>query len=94
MRGDSIKGDALRNRTGPNWDFGACIACIPVPTDCLGPLGNGFRFGLSYMYGAIAANAGCFIVMALLTPCWREAWQFSAGLTLAIVAIPFYVANS
>ena len=56
-------------------------------------LGNGFRFGLGYMYGAIAANAGCFIVMALLTPYWRDAWQFSAGLTLAIVAIPFYVAK-
>jgi two-component system, sensor histidine kinase RpfC len=73
--------------------FGERSAAMFFPVYIWVTLGNGFRFGLGYMYGAIAANAGCFIVMALLTPYWRDAWQFSAGLTLAIVAIPFYVAK-
>jgi two-component system sensor histidine kinase RpfC len=73
--------------------FGERSAAMFFPVYLWVTLGNGFRFGIGYMYGAIAANAGCFIVMAVLTPYWREAWQFSAGLALAIIAIPFYVAK-
>ena len=73
--------------------FGERSAAMFFPVYLWVTLGNGFRFGIGYMYGAIAANAGCFVVMAVLTPYWREAWQFSAGLALAIVAIPFYVAK-
>jgi two-component system, sensor histidine kinase RpfC len=73
--------------------FGEKSAAMFFPIYLWVTLGNGFRFGIGYMYGAIAANAGCFVVMAALTPYWRDAWQFSTGLTLAIVAIPFYVAK-
>ncbi len=73
--------------------FGERSAAMFFPVYLWVTLGNGFRFGIGYMYGAIVANAGSFIVMAMLTPYWRDAWQFSLGLALAIVAIPFYVAK-
>ena len=73
--------------------FGERSAAMFFPVYLWVTLGNGFRFGIGYMYGAIAANAGSFIIMAMLTPYWRDAWQFSVGLALAIVVIPFYVAK-
>ena len=73
--------------------FGERSAAMFFPVYLWVTLGNGFRFGIGYMYGAIVANAGSFIIMALLTPYWREAWQFSVGLALAIIVIPFYVAK-
>jgi two-component system sensor histidine kinase RpfC len=56
-------------------------------------LGNGFRYGIPYLYAAIAANFIGFVTMVLVTPYWREAWQFSAGLAAAIIVIPLYVAK-
>jgi len=56
-------------------------------------LGNGFRFGISYMYGSMAANGISFILVALTTPYWRQEWQFAAGLLAAIVAIPIYTSS-
>ncbi len=56
-------------------------------------LGNGFRFGIGYMYASVAANGICFIIMVLTTPYWRQEWQFSAGLFVAIIAIPIYTSS-
>ncbi len=73
--------------------YGGKSAAIFFPVYLWVTLGNGFRFGLNYMYAAMALNCGSFLVMAALTPYWRDAWQFSAGLALAIIAIPFYVSK-
>ncbi len=73
--------------------FGEKSAAIFFPIYLWVTLGNGFRFGLPYMYAAIIANLTGFGVMVAVTPYWQEAWQFAAGLGLAILAIPFYVAK-
>jgi len=56
-------------------------------------LGNGFRFGIAYMYAAMAANIGFFALAALYTPHWRADWAFTAGLALLLVLIPLYVSR-
>jgi two-component system sensor histidine kinase RpfC len=56
-------------------------------------LGNGFRYGLPYLYAAITANLIGFVTMAAMTTYWRDAWQFSAGLAIAIIIIPLYAAK-
>jgi two-component system sensor histidine kinase RpfC len=56
-------------------------------------LGNGFRFGVSYMYFSMIMNVICFLVMVTFTPYWREELQFTAGLLTAIVAIPIYTSS-
>ncbi|MGB0084314.1 MAG: ATP-binding protein [Rhodomicrobiaceae bacterium] len=73
--------------------FGEKSAAIFFPIYIWVTLGNGFRFGLPYMYAAIVANLTGFGAMVAVTPYWQEAWQFAVGLALAIVAIPFYVAK-
>lgn len=73
--------------------IGGISAAIFFPVYLWVTLGNGFRFGLNAMYAAIVVNCGSFLIMASVTPYWRDAWQFTAGLALAIVIIPFYVAK-
>jgi two-component system sensor histidine kinase RpfC len=56
-------------------------------------LGNGFRFGATYLYAAVVANTGSFLVMVAVTPHWQENWRFSLGLAVALVAVPLYTAK-
>jgi two-component system sensor histidine kinase RpfC len=69
----------------------AAVAFFPVYLWVI--LGNGFRFGIGYLHAAIAANLVCFVIMASVTPHWRDAWQFSLGLAIAIVIVPLYAAK-
>src|SRR5262249_17133116 len=73
--------------------YGERSAAIFFPVYIWVILGNGFRFGISYMYASMAANSACFAAMVLTTPYWREEWQFSAGVLVAIIAIPAYTAS-
>ena len=73
--------------------FGERSAAIFFPVYLWVTLGNGFRFGISYMTMAMAANGLAFAAMVTATPYWRSQWQFSAGLLIAIVAIPLYVSS-
>ena len=73
--------------------YGERSAAIFFPVYLWVILGNGFRFGIQFMYLSMAANGISFIIMVLLTPYWRQEWQFSAGLLVAIVAIPIYTSS-
>ena len=53
--------------------------------------GNGFRFGVSYLYIAtLLATAGFAAVMAT-TPVWHDNLTLSAGLLVGLVVLPLYV---
>jgi len=56
-------------------------------------LGNGFRFGIPYMYASMAVNTVFFVLTALYTPDWRADWAFAAGLVLLLIIIPLYVSR-
>jgi two-component system sensor histidine kinase RpfC len=73
--------------------YGERSAAIFFPVYLWVILGNGFRFGINYMYASMAANGICFVIMVLTTPYWRQEWQFSVGLLAAIVAIPVYTSS-
>ncbi|MGO9461118.1 MAG: ATP-binding protein [Rhodomicrobium sp.] len=73
--------------------YGERSAAIFFPVYLWIILGNGFRFGIGYMYASMAANSICFVIMVLTTPYWRQEWQFSAGLFVAIIAIPIYTSS-
>jgi two-component system, sensor histidine kinase RpfC len=73
--------------------YGERSAAIFFPVYLWVILGNGFRFGIGYMYASMAANGLCFILMMLWTPYWRQEWQFSAGLLAAIIVIPIYASS-
>lgn len=56
-------------------------------------LGNGFRYGIRYMYASMIANNVLFAITAWLTPHWREEWQFSLAAQIALIAIPLYAST-
>jgi two-component system sensor histidine kinase RpfC len=87
----SICGDALV--LAGFLHFGGEATALFFPIALWVTLGNGFRFGLPYMYGAMVTQNVCFAVMALNTPFWREAWYFTGGVLVANIAIPIYVAK-
>jgi two-component system sensor histidine kinase RpfC len=53
-------------------------------------LGYGFRFGLGWLYVAMAASAGCFGAIVLTTTFWRSQEHLSIGLLLGLVVVPLY----
>ena len=53
-------------------------------------LGNGFRFGVRYLYPSVAAAAVCFTLMLLTTPFWQALPALSVGLLFGLVAVPLY----
>jgi two-component system, sensor histidine kinase RpfC len=73
--------------------FGGRSAAIFFPIYLWMILGNGFRFGVEYMYGSMFLNALCFIIMVENTSYWRDDWQFSLGLFVAIIVIPIYTSS-
>jgi two-component system, sensor histidine kinase RpfC len=73
--------------------FGERSAAIFFPAYLWVILGNGFRFGIPFMYFSMIANGVSFILVVLMTPYWRQDWQFSAGLVIALIAIPIYTSS-
>lgn len=73
--------------------FGGEAASIFFPVYLWVILGNGFRFGIVYMYASMAVNTGFFVLTALYTPDLRADWAFAAGLVLLLVLIPLYVSR-
>ena len=73
--------------------YGERSAAIFFPVYLWVILGNGFRFGILFMYLSMAANGITFIIMVFSTPYWRQEWQFSAGLLVALIAIPIYTSS-
>ncbi|MEJ2227776.1 MAG: ATP-binding protein [Alphaproteobacteria bacterium] len=87
----SIWGDALA--ISGFLHFGGEATALFFPAYLWITLGNGFRFGMPYMFKAMVAHNICFAIMAWFTPYWREAGHFTAGVFVANIAIPIYVAK-
>jgi len=53
--------------------------------------GNGFRFGLSYLFGATAASVVGFTAVLFTTPFWISYPSFGISLLIGLIALPAYV---
>jgi two-component system sensor histidine kinase RpfC len=73
--------------------FGGEAASIFFPVYLWVILGNGFRFGIPYMLGSMAANGLCFALVVANTPNWQANWAFASGVLLSLLIIPLYVAR-
>ncbi|WP_421993487.1 ATP-binding protein [Roseococcus sp.] len=56
-------------------------------------LGNGFRFGVSWLYIGQALGILGFGAVVIFTPFWRDQPHLSAGFLLGLIAIPAYAAT-
>ncbi len=73
--------------------FGGEAASIFFPVYLWVILGNGFRFGIGYMYASMLTNGVCFALVVAYTPNWQANWAFAAGVILSLLIIPLYVSR-
>lgn len=55
--------------------------------------GNGFRFGLRFLYIAVAVSVICFTIVIYTTPRWSEDIYLSATLLLSLIVLPLYAST-
>ena len=55
-------------------------------------LGNGFRYGVKYLYLATAIALSGFLCVAIFTPYWIENSELAIGLAFTLLLIPAYSA--
>ena len=53
--------------------------------------GNGFRFGVKYLFIAAIAGFLAFLAVVVTTPFWRDNRELSVGLLAGLVILPVYV---
>ena len=53
--------------------------------------GNGFRFGVKYLFIAAFAGFLAFLAVIVTTPFWRDNRELSAGLLAGLIILPVYV---
>lgn len=56
-------------------------------------LGNGFRYGVHYLYGCAALSIGGFIVVYMSSAYWQEQDLLSLNIVLAMLIVPPYVGS-
>jgi len=56
-------------------------------------LGNGFRYGLTYLAASASAAACGFFMVILTTPFWQDNATLGVGLLIALIVIPGYAAT-
>ncbi|RYY37556.1 MAG: sensor histidine kinase, partial [Sphingomonadales bacterium] len=56
-------------------------------------LGNGFRFGRTYLFAATGVAVAGFAAVIAWSPFWREHLPLSIGLLVGLVAVPLYYAK-
>ncbi|EIM25872.1 response regulator [Microvirga lotononidis] len=55
--------------------------------------GNGFRFGIRFLYIAVAVSVACFTMVIYTTPRWRDDIYLSATLLLSLIVLPLYAST-
>jgi len=55
--------------------------------------GNGFRFGLLFLYIALAVSVICFTIVIYTTPRWHDDIYLSATLLLSLIVLPLYAST-
>lgn len=73
--------------------YGDEIASAFAPIFLWVILGNGFRFGVRWIYGATALSLTGFIAVWLTTSFWQAQPHLAGGFFLGLIAIPLYSAT-
>jgi two-component system sensor histidine kinase RpfC len=55
--------------------------------------GNGFRFGIPFLYAAMLVGNIGFLTVLAATGIWREHFGLSVALTLCVIMLPLYAGN-
>lgn len=92
----------LRRWIGMIADYSTLAALMSLDAPSLAPLyvivlwvtiGNGLRYGTTYLYTAASVAGASFLAVILANPYWRDQPYLAAGLWLGLVAIPAYLSS-
>lgn len=92
----------IRRWIGMIADYSTLAMLMSLDAPSLAPLyvivlwvtiGNGLRYGTTYLYTAAALAGASFIAVILGNPYWRVQPYLAAGLWLGLVAIPAYLSS-
>jgi diguanylate cyclase (GGDEF)-like protein len=53
-------------------------------------IGNGLRYGPTYLYLAMALGIASYAAMVFTTPYWRHEWSVSLGIFIALIVLPLF----
>ena len=70
--------------------FGGAAVAGMFPLLLWAIFGNGFRFGVRYLFLATAISVALFSAIVLTTPFWSQNTSLSIGLLLGLVILPLY----
>jgi len=70
--------------------FGNSLTAIFYPIYLWIIFGNGFRFGIAYLYATMVAALFGFTAVVFTTPFWRQEPPLSAGLMIGLLILPLY----
>jgi two-component system sensor histidine kinase RpfC len=72
--------------------FGDSAGAIFYPLLLWTVLGNGFRFGISWLTGSCVVAVVLFLTVVFTTPFWRANPSLAGGLAVGLIMIPGYAA--
>jgi len=55
--------------------------------------GNGFRFGVPFLYAAMVVSVICFTAVVYTTPVWHDDIYLSGTLLLSLIVLPLYAST-
>ncbi len=92
----------VRRWIGMLGDYSTLAILMSLSAPTLAPLyviilwvtiGNGLRFGTTYLYSAAVLASAAFLTVILGTEYWRQQPYLATGLLLGVIAIPAYLSS-
>lgn len=92
----------VRRWIGMLADYTTLATLMSLSADALAPLyviimwvtiGNGLRYGTTYLYSAVALSSCAFMAVILVNDYWRQQPYLAGGLWIGLVAIPGYLSS-
>ncbi len=94
------KVSVMRRVFGMFLDISATTVCIFMVDEVGAPLfgvylwvtfGNGFRYGVNYLYASMALSVSGFLLILLISDYWSSNQTLGVGLLMGLLLLPMYV---
>jgi two-component system sensor histidine kinase RpfC len=98
----SLKASPLRRIVAMSIDYATCSFLLTYTGEAGSPLlvvylwvtlGNGFRYGVAYLYAATAMAITGFLLVLAYSPYWSNHMSIGVAFLLSMIAVPLYTAS-
>ncbi len=98
----NLKASPPRRIVAMAMDYGMCSFLLTYTGEAGSPLlvvylwvtlGNGFRYGVAYLYAATAMAIAGFLLVLVYSPYWSNHLSIGIAFLLSMIAVPLYTAS-